>query len=97
MVNYDKKSNWNLEDGYSADAGTETYPERVLGAGARAGLFVLVKGMESDYDHICRGPVQGFKVINGQKLFCYRNSLLFNGIQIECGTPSSGLLPAEYA
>lgn len=41
---------------------TETYPHRVLGAGARAGLDLLLKGLVKDFDNLCRGPVQGFKV-----------------------------------
>lgn len=55
--------NWSLEDGYSKEASMSPYPVRVLGAGSRAGLFVLLRLYEYDLDYICRGPVQGFKVI----------------------------------
>ncbi|XP_055911783.1 pickpocket protein 28 [Eupeodes corollae] len=60
---YNETVEWNLEDGYSDEAGPETFPHRVLGAGARAGLFLVLKGMESDLDQLCRGPVQGFKIL----------------------------------
>lgn len=51
---------WNLEDGYddSEGNGTETYPFRVFGAGARAGLFALLRLYEQDLEYLCRGPVQ---------------------------------------
>lgn len=55
-------TDWNVEDGYSASADPETYPERVLGPGARAGLYMVLNGFEQDFDNMCRGPVQGFKV-----------------------------------
>uniref|UniRef100_A0A034WQE2 Sodium channel protein Nach n=1 Tax=Bactrocera dorsalis TaxID=27457 RepID=A0A034WQE2_BACDO len=56
-------TDWNVEDGYSASADPETYPERVLGPGARAGLYMVLNGFEQDFDNMCRGPVQGFKII----------------------------------
>jgi acid-sensing ion channel, other len=53
---------WSLQGGYtSTDA--EIYPKRVLGAGSRAGLVVIVSTNVLDYDYTCRGPVQGFKVL----------------------------------
>lgn len=58
-------TNWTLEDGYNNSDGnvTETYPHRVFGAGARAGLFALLRLYEQDMEYICRGPVQGFKIL----------------------------------
>lgn len=53
---------WNLERGYSAAASHTPYPVRVLSAGARAGLIVLLPLFKYDLDYICRGPVQGFKI-----------------------------------
>lgn len=41
----------------------ETYPHRVFGAGARAGFFALLKLNDTDAEYVCRGPVQGFKVL----------------------------------
>ncbi|XP_017063341.1 pickpocket protein 28 [Drosophila eugracilis] len=54
---------WNVEDGYSASADTSPYPNRVLGPGARAGLYLFMGGAEIDFDDMCRGPVQGFKIL----------------------------------
>lgn len=53
---------WNLDTGYSKEAAHAPYPLRVLSAGARAGLSVLLPLYKYDLDYICRGPVQGFKV-----------------------------------
>ncbi|XP_055842009.1 pickpocket protein 28-like [Episyrphus balteatus] len=54
---------WNLEDGYDKQAGPETFPYRVLGAGSRGGLFMSLKGNQANQDLLCRGPVQGFKIL----------------------------------
>lgn len=40
-----------------------TYPRRVLGPGAKAGLNIVLKLTKPDLDYICRGPVQGFKIL----------------------------------
>lgn len=53
---------WNFESGYSDEASHAPYPLRVLNAGARAGLTVLMPLYNQDMDFICRGPVQGFKI-----------------------------------
>ena len=57
-----KHVDWNVEDGYSTNTEAETYPHRVLGPGAKAGLDLLLNGIVKDFDNLCRGPVQGFKV-----------------------------------
>lgn len=54
---------WNLQTGYSPDSGDSPFPVRVLSSGARAGLFVLLPLYKYDLDYICRGPVQGFKIL----------------------------------
>uniref|UniRef100_A0A182QS19 Pickpocket n=1 Tax=Anopheles farauti TaxID=69004 RepID=A0A182QS19_9DIPT len=54
---------WSLEKGYAENTDLDTYPVRVLGAGARAGLYVLLNLNSFDTDFICRGPVQGFKIL----------------------------------
>lgn len=56
-------THWNVEDGYDANADTDTYPYRVLGSGSKAGLNLLLSGVEKDFDYLCRGTTQGFKVI----------------------------------
>lgn len=55
-------TNWTLEDGYST-TDSETFPYRVLGPGAKAGLNVVLKLSDFDLDYMCRGPVQGFKIL----------------------------------
>ncbi|XP_058461711.1 pickpocket protein 28-like [Malaya genurostris] len=54
---------WTLETGYREDAIIDTYPMRVLGAGARGGLNILLMLYQYDLDYLCRGPVQGFKIL----------------------------------
>ncbi|XP_058837402.1 pickpocket protein 28-like [Topomyia yanbarensis] len=54
---------WTLEMGYREDADIDTYPLRVLGAGARGGLNILLMLYDYDLDYLCRGPVQGFKIL----------------------------------
>lgn len=64
IVHGNKKSDWTLEDGYKAGVMiNDTYPQRVFGAGARAGLFALLRLNTTDAEYLCRGPVQGFKVL----------------------------------
>ncbi|XP_054725313.1 pickpocket protein 28 [Anastrepha obliqua] len=53
---------WSLQDGYTPDSGIKSYPARVLGAGARAGLFIALQSFRQEVDYVCRGPIQGFKV-----------------------------------
>uniref|UniRef100_A0A1A9WD09 Pickpocket protein 28 n=1 Tax=Glossina brevipalpis TaxID=37001 RepID=A0A1A9WD09_9MUSC len=57
------RTDWNVEDGYSFSTQTSTYPKRVLGPGTKAGLDLLLNGYEKDFDNLCRGPVQGFKIL----------------------------------
>ena len=62
-MDHDKRSDgWTLEDGYPRVAGKDTFPRRVMSAGSKAGLFLLLRAYEQDLDYVCRGPVQGFKV-----------------------------------
>ena len=65
VTNNPDVTKWNLQDGYddSEINGAETYPYRVFGAGARAGLFALLRLSEQDLEYLCRGPVQGFKIL----------------------------------
>jgi acid-sensing ion channel, other len=63
FLNHSKISvNWTMEEGYKKDSLIDDYPRRAMGAGARIGLFSLLRLNEYDLDYICRGPVQGFKV-----------------------------------
>lgn len=62
LVHNKTAEHWSLEKGYSAAAKHTPYPLRVLSAGARAGIFVVLPLYKYDLDYICRGPVQGFKI-----------------------------------
>ncbi|XP_055920744.1 pickpocket protein 28 [Eupeodes corollae] len=53
---------WSLQGGYYYNTSMETFPARVLGAGSRAGLMVSLQSFEQDFDYICRGALEGFKV-----------------------------------
>lgn len=65
VIDNEYATSWNLQSGYSNNGGnvSETYPYRVFGAGARVGLFTLLRLYEQDLEYICRGPVQGFKIL----------------------------------
>lgn len=57
------QSTWSLETGYDPASDVETYPARVLSAGARSGIFMTLQSFKQEVDYACRGPVQGFKVL----------------------------------
>ncbi|XP_017046078.1 pickpocket protein 28 isoform X2 [Drosophila ficusphila] len=54
---------WTLETGYAHGSDVETFPARVLSAGARSGIFLALQSFKQEVDYACRGPVQGFKVL----------------------------------
>lgn len=56
---------WNPQNGYdtTVPVDPDMFPYRVFGAGARVGLFILLRLYEPDLDFLCRGPVQGFKIL----------------------------------
>ncbi|KAJ2945603.1 hypothetical protein O0L34_g427 [Tuta absoluta] len=54
---------WTLDDGYEDKTQTDTYPHKGLGYGVRAGIVFLMKANEVDLDYLCKGPVQGFKIL----------------------------------
>lgn len=53
---------WTLDSGYQEGTPLETYPRRALDAGTKAGLFILIIGNITNHDHVCRGPIPGYKV-----------------------------------
>lgn len=64
MSNTDNAENsWNVQKGYDASDAFDSIPLKALGSGMSNGLKVHLKVHEVDIDHICRGPVQGFKVL----------------------------------
>jgi amiloride-sensitive sodium channel len=56
------KIEWSLEKGYPT-ADIDILPRRVLGSGAKAGLNIVLGLFETDLEYLCRGPVQGFKIL----------------------------------
>lgn len=60
-------NDWNLEDGYhKIDRNkrfSETYPRRVLDSGDGSGLHIFLTTNRTQFEYICRGPTQGFKVV----------------------------------
>ncbi|XP_030040427.2 pickpocket protein 28 [Manduca sexta] len=63
-LEHDKKAgSWNLDEGYAPNTPIETYPNRGSGYGAKSGLTFVLKANTIDLDYLCRGPVQGFKIL----------------------------------
>lgn len=63
-LEHDKRAeSWSLEEGYMAGTPIETYPHRGAGYGVKSGLTFLLKAKKIDLDYLCRGPVQGFKIL----------------------------------
>lgn len=60
--NFDRHG-WTLEDGYAKDAGKDTFPNRAMSSGQSAGMSMLLRAFDYDLDYICKGPVQGFKIL----------------------------------
>ncbi|XP_075210433.1 pickpocket protein 28-like [Lycorma delicatula] len=58
-----KSLNWDLDNGYLDNSKFETYPQRVLHAGKKSSLNIVMMAYNKDLDYSCRGAVQGFKVL----------------------------------
>lgn len=56
-------SHWTLEKGYDDTADEKSYPIRVFNARHSAALTVTLLLYDRDLEYMCRGPIQGFKVI----------------------------------
>lgn len=56
-------TNWSFEDGYRDKFSETEYPIRVFNANQGAALVLMISLFEEDLDYICKGPIQGFKVI----------------------------------
>lgn len=54
---------WSNEEEFTRYSGSGVYPRRALGAGVKAGLSVVLKTRKSDVEHVCRGGMDGFKVL----------------------------------
>ncbi|CAH2092886.1 unnamed protein product [Euphydryas editha] len=58
-----KSQTWTLENGYPPNTPLETYPHRGLGYGENAGLILLLLANKKNFDYLCSGPTQGFKIL----------------------------------
>lgn len=56
-------SHWNIDNGYDEGINNGNYPFRMYNAKKGAGLSVALALFERDLEYICRGPIQGFKLI----------------------------------
>ncbi|KAK5641659.1 hypothetical protein RI129_010206 [Pyrocoelia pectoralis] len=54
---------WSLESGYATYLGTDTYPKRTIASGQKACFSLLMTLYEPDMDYLCKGAVQGFKIL----------------------------------
>ncbi|KAJ8970719.1 hypothetical protein NQ317_018753, partial [Molorchus minor] len=54
---------WTLEKVDITALKKDTFPRRAMSAGSTAGLFLLITAYKQDLDYVCKGPVQGFKVL----------------------------------
>ncbi|XP_068618051.1 pickpocket protein 28-like [Battus philenor] len=63
LENINTSQKWSLQGGYRPTAPLETYPHRGLGYGMKAGLTFILRSKDKDLDYICKGPVQGFKIL----------------------------------
>lgn len=56
-------SHWTLDDGYDDGRNGQEYPIRMFNAKQHGALVLFLVLHEHDLDYICRGAVQGFKII----------------------------------
>ncbi|XP_073846602.1 pickpocket protein 28-like [Musca autumnalis] len=54
---------WSLEKGYAPGSDVQTYPQRVLNSGPRAGFQILLKTYSYETDFTCTGPAQGYSIM----------------------------------
>ncbi|KAF5291426.1 hypothetical protein FQR65_LT01737 [Abscondita terminalis] len=58
-----KTLKWSLEKGYADELGLETFPRRAVASGQKACFSLLMTMYEPDLDYLCKGAVQGFKIL----------------------------------
>ncbi|KAF5270643.1 hypothetical protein FQA39_LY01381 [Lamprigera yunnana] len=58
-----KSIGWTLENGYPDSEGLETFPNRAVASGQQACLSLLMHLFEPDLDYLCKGAIQGFKIL----------------------------------
>lgn len=71
VTNNPNVSRWTLENGYENGYNANDYPIRIFNAKQGAAIVILLRLFESDLEYLCKGPIQGFKVIlHTPGLFC---------------------------
>ncbi|XP_041982502.1 uncharacterized protein LOC121735666 [Aricia agestis] len=63
LNNANKTYSWTLETGYFPNTTLDAYPYRGSGYGVKAGLTFLLRAKQEELDYLCKGPVQGFKIL----------------------------------
>lgn len=58
-----KRTDWNIEEGYDNPRNVNTYPVRAFRAGAKHGLFLVLKTKKEDIDYDCSSDENGYRVI----------------------------------
>lgn len=57
------QSTWNVDDGYDESHRNQRfYPHRMIDSGLQYSLTVILKMDKHDFDYLCGGTVQGFKI-----------------------------------
>lgn len=63
VTNNPNVSRWTLENGYEIGYNENDYPIRIFNAKQGAAVVILLRLFEKDLEYLCKGPIQGFKVI----------------------------------
>lgn len=63
MANNSNVSQWSLETGYKSESIGNEYPLRMIESGRNAALELSLMIYERDFEYLCRGFDQGFKII----------------------------------
>lgn len=72
LIRHNKsEDHWDIETGYNEKASNDilSFPYRAHSGGSRGALVVLLNLNASHYDHMCRGPIVGFKGMHWNVLF----------------------------
>lgn len=56
-------NNWSVDKGYQKGIRFDTYPRRALSIGFHSRFTILLRAYQQDLDYVCKGPIQGYKII----------------------------------
>ncbi|KAF2901091.1 hypothetical protein ILUMI_05094 [Ignelater luminosus] len=57
-----KRNSWSLDEGYSEEAGRDTFPRRAFSSGMNGGFMFVGATLEDDSKYSCNAPFSGYKV-----------------------------------